>query len=322
MKALVLAGGSGTRLWPLSRKNYPKQFLKLGSDKSLLQQTVERLLGVYSPEDIVVMTNKKYKFHVLSDMNALSERKHLPPVSNMILEPAGRNTAPAIALGLKYCLDKLACKEDEVLFVCPSDHIVRPVEKFAGYIRLAEEIAQKGQIVTFGIRPTRPETGYGYVKAGKSASLEGGKSSGSQPGKHTGRHAGRLDRRYFKVERFVEKPDKKTAKTYVNEGNYFWNSGMFAFSIKTMKKEFRKHAPDIMKMLDMSYDDLVANFRNMPDISIDYAVAERSGRIAILPAPIMRISWRRRFLNSFAIMTLSRKPVRHESEWRPPRHTP
>jgi mannose-1-phosphate guanylyltransferase/mannose-6-phosphate isomerase len=170
MKALVLAGGSGTRLWPLSRKNYPKQFLKLNSDKSLLQQTVERLVKVYSPEDIVVMTNNKYKFHVLSDMNALAESKRLPPVSNMILEPAGRNTAPAIALGIKYCLEKLGCKEDEVLFICPSDHIIRPVEKFAVYVRFSEEIAQRGQIVTFGVKPTRPETGYGYIKAGKPAS--------------------------------------------------------------------------------------------------------------------------------------------------------
>jgi mannose-1-phosphate guanylyltransferase/mannose-6-phosphate isomerase len=268
VKALVLAGGSGTRLWPLSRKNYPKQFLKLNSDKSLLQQTVERLLKVYSPEDIVVMTNKKYKFHVLSDMNALSESKHLPPVSNTILEPAGRNTAPAIALGIKYCLEKLGCKEDEVLFISPSDHIIRPVEKFAGYIRLSEQIAQKGQIVTFGIKPTRPETGYGYIRAkSKGQSASGG-------AKHQS---------YFQVEKFTEKPDIKTAREYVNEGNYFWNSGMFAFSIGTMMKEFGKHAPGIKKMLDMNFDDLVSNFKDMPDVSIDYAVAEKSNRIAILP---------------------------------------
>jgi mannose-1-phosphate guanylyltransferase/mannose-6-phosphate isomerase len=281
VKALVLAGGSGTRLWPLSRKNYPKQFLKLNSDKSLLQQTVERLLKVYSPEDIVVMTNNKYKFHVLSDMNALSESKHLPPVSNMILEPAGRNTAPAIALGMKYCLEKLGCKEDEVLFICPSDHIIRPIDKFAGYIRLSEEIAQKGQIVTFGIKPTRPETGYGYIKAGKPASLQAakhvsvqaGKLAGSQAGKRASKQAGRPDGGYFKVEKFAEKPDIKTAQEYVNEGNYFWNSGMFAFSIGTMMKEFGKHAPGIKKMLDMSFDDLVSNFKGnvrMGDtISID-----------------------------------------------------
>jgi mannose-1-phosphate guanylyltransferase/mannose-6-phosphate isomerase len=283
MKALVLAGGSGTRLWPLSRKNYPKQFLKLNSDKSLLQQTVERLLKVYSPEDIVVMTNNKYKFHVLSDMNALSESKHLPPVSNMILEPAGRNTAPAIALGIKYCLEKLGSKEDEVLFICPSDHIIRPVEKFARYIKRAEEIAHKGQIVTFGIKPTRPETGYGYIKAGKPASLQASKPASTRTGKPAGVQAGKRDGRYFKVEKFTEKPDIKTAREYVDEGNYFWNSGMFAFSIKTMMKEFGKHTPAIKKMLDMSFDDLVLNFKKMPDISIDYAVAEKSGRMAILP---------------------------------------
>jgi mannose-1-phosphate guanylyltransferase/mannose-6-phosphate isomerase len=264
MKALILAGGSGTRLWPLSRKNYPKQFLKLNAQKSLLQETLDRLLNVFPTKDIVVMTNNEYKFHVLSDMNALIETKHLPPFSNIILEPVARNTAPAIALGIKYCLEKLGCKQDEVLFISPSDHIIRPADRFIEYIKLSEKMAQKGHIVTFGIKPTRPETGYGYIKA-------------------KGKGHGTKNQGYSKVEKFTEKPDRDTARKYLKEGNYYWNSGMFAFTIGTMLKELGRHAPKIKKMLDMNFDDLVANFHQMPDISIDYAVAEKSDRISILP---------------------------------------
>ena len=265
MKALVLAGGSGTRLWPLSRKNYPKQFLKLGNKGSLLQDTVERLLRVFSEDDIVVMTNNEYKFHVLSDLNSSFGK---PSAShNIILEPVGRNTGPAIALGMKYCMEKLGCGEDEVIFISPADHIIRPPEKFAEYIKRAEEIARRNYIVTFGIKPTRPETGYGYIKAQGKAQSAG-------------------DVSYFMAEKFTEKPDLETAGRYINEGNYYWNSGMFAFRIGTMMEEFGRHTPEIREMLEMGLDEMRANFNKMPNISIDYAVAERSDRIAVLPLDI------------------------------------
>ncbi len=258
MKALILAGGSGTRLWPLSRKNYPKQFLKLNGDKSLLRQTVERLLQAVKPEDIIVMTNSDYKFHVLSDLNSLPL-----PASNIILEPASRNTAPAIALGIRYCMEKLGCHEDEVIFISPSDHIIRSLERFVEYIGTTEKIAKQGYIVTFGIKPERSEIGYGYIKAGKSIGMGA-----------------------YKGEEFIEKPNSETAKRYLTEGNYFWNSGMFAFTISTMLKEFGNYTPAIKKMVDGSFDDMIANFSEMPDISIDYAIAEKSEKVAILPVDI------------------------------------
>jgi mannose-1-phosphate guanylyltransferase/mannose-6-phosphate isomerase len=260
MKAIILSGGSGTRLWPLSRKNYPKQFLKLNGDKSLLQQTAERLLQALRPEDIIVITNTDYKFHVLSDLNSLPLPIPLP-ASNIILEPASRNTAPAIALGIKYCLDKLGCDRGEVVFISPSDHIIKPVEKFVEYLKQAEDIAKDGYIVTFGVQPTRPETGYGYIKAGSQTEGIG----------------------YFKVEEFTEKPDMDTAKRYIEDGNYYWNSGMFAFTIDTIIKDFDRHAPEIRAMLDKNFDDMIANFNHMPDISIDYAIAEKSERVVTLP---------------------------------------
>lgn len=264
MKAIILAGGSGERLWPLSRKNYPKQFLKLNGDKSLLQQTAERLLSVVSAEDIVVLTNNAYKFHVLSDLNSLPAFHHQRLNSQIILEPASRNTAPAIALGVKYCMERLGCKEDEVVFLSPSDHIIRPAERFVEYMTLANEAARQGHIVTFGIKPDKPETGYGYIKFRRQQS--------------TG-----IGQKYFKVEKFTEKPDIETAQHYVREGMYLWNSGMFTFCIGTVLEEMRRFAPEIREMMDLSFEDMLSGFKQMPNISIDYAVMEKSDRVVVLP---------------------------------------
>ena len=264
MKALILAGGKGTRLWPLSRKNYPKQFLKLNSNKSLFQQTIERLLKAFKVEDIVLMTNSDYKFHVQSELNFLSIDPQGSPFNNIILEPTSRNTAPAIALGIKYCIEKLKCAEDEVIFVSPSDHIISPVDKFVEYIRKAEKVAEDGYIVTFGIKPNRAETGYGYIKIKEQDSEVENKD-------------------FFEVEKFVEKPNAETAKRYVAEGNYFWNSGMFAFSIGTMVEEFNWYVPEIGKILNLSFDKMIKNFSKMPEISIDYAVMEKSDKTVTIP---------------------------------------
>ncbi len=265
MKAIILAGGSGTRLWPLSRKNFPKQFLKINSDLSLLQQTAERLLKVLPLNDIVVMTNDAYRFYVKSDMDSLPSSGR-SSFSNIILEPSARNTAPAIALGIAYCRDKLDALDNEVIFVCPSDHIIGPDDHFADYVRTSGEIAGQGFLLTFGVTPDKPETGYGYINKGV-------------------RHVSASGTEFFDVAEFAEKPDAVTAVTYLRDG-YLWNSGMFAFTIGSMTGELKTHAPAIGALIDLTFDEMSARFSEMPDISIDYAVMEKSKRVATLPLDI------------------------------------
>ncbi|ADY73997.1 mannose-1-phosphate guanylyltransferase/mannose-6-phosphate isomerase [Desulfurobacterium thermolithotrophum DSM 11699] len=275
MKAVILAGGSGTRLFPLSRKKYPKQFLKIGDKKSLIQKTVERSLLTVNPEDLIIITNKDYQFHIRNQLSELFANLTIKPFNhsanqpfNLILEPIGRNTAPAIALAAKFALEKLKVHEDEVLFVSPSDHIISPIEKFAEYMKKAEKIAKEGYIVTFGIRPTKPETGYGYIE---SDSVSVGDSI-----------------RAYIVRQFHEKPDLETAKEYLAKGNYYWNSGMFAFTIRTIFEEFKKHAPEIYeKVENRTFDEVLENFESMPDISIDYAVMEKTDKAVVLPLDII-----------------------------------
>jgi len=262
MKSLILAGGSGTRLWPASRSDYPKQFLKIDGVDSLLQKTLKRNLKYIKAKDIFILTNSAYYHDVKRQVGEISSEIE----KNILLEPAKRNTGPAIALAMKYAVDKLSALHDEVLFVCPSDHVITPEESFIAYLEKIEALAKGGDIVTLGILPNRPETGYGYIKKLQEKCFHGS----------------------HRVEQFVEKPNSVTAQKYLLSGNYLWNSGMFAFTIETLMNEIQKHASDIHDCLQGKYEDVLANFSKMPDISIDYAVMEKASRVVVLP---LELSW-------------------------------
>lgn len=253
MKIIILAGGGGTRLFPLSRDCYPKQFLHVIGDKSLLAQTIERFLGLVEAKDIIIVTNERYIFHVQAELKTINAQE-----AHTITEPMGKNTAPAIALAQSYCQDILQCDDDEILFVSPSDHLIKPIDDFQDLIRHAQEVA-KDNIVTLGIKPTKPEIGYGYIEAEKNDNLA------------------------KKVISFKEKPDLATAKEYIASGNYYWNGGMFMFSIATMQAELTKYMPSIINITQNGYQYTVDSFVNMPDISIDYAVAEKSQKMMMIP---------------------------------------
>lgn len=253
MKIIILAGGGGTRLFPLSRDCYPKQFLHVIDNKSLLAQTIERFLGLVEAKDIIIVTNERYIFHVQAELKTINAQE-----AHIITEPMGKNTAPAIALAQSYCQDVLECDNDEILFVSPSDHLIKPIDAFQDLIKNAQDVA-KDNIITLGIKPTKPEIGYGYIEAEKNNNLA------------------------KKVISFKEKPNLNTAKKYIASGNYYWNGGMFMFSIATMQAELIKYMPAIIDITQNGYQYIVDNFADMPDISIDYAVAEKSKKMMMIP---------------------------------------
>ena len=255
MYGIILAGGSGSRLWPLSRELYPKQLLNLNSDKSLLQATFDRLKCFMPETNIISITNTK---HVSNVRMQLSEQTQKPVV---LSEPVAKNTAPAIILAAKYIMQ--SSNSDPVIIVVPSDHLIENNEKFISTVKKGEQLAKQGYIVTFGIEPSYPETGYGYINT--SEKIED----------------------CFKVKEFVEKPDFETAKNYLKAGTYFWNSGIFMFKASTLFEETVKHAFDIAKIseeFDFSNSSEIPfiNFDKMPNISIDYAIMEKSDKIALV----------------------------------------
>lgn len=261
MKIVILAGGSGTRLWPFSRKEFPKQFMHFGDRYSLLQKTVERFLGSYPPQDILIMTNQDYYHLVKTQVCELSPQL----ATQIIVEPERKNTAPAIALAVSFMQEKLNLSTEECFLVCSSDHFISPKEEFIEAVTEAEKIAKSGKTVIFGVRPNHPETGYGYIKT-SPVEQNGG----------------------FAVDAFVEKPSYSQAQQYLLSGNFLWNSGIFLFQIATFLSELHTHAPQIALYGTGSFDDLIFNFSKLPDISVDYAIMEHSTQTVAIP---LKLNW-------------------------------
>jgi mannose-1-phosphate guanylyltransferase/mannose-6-phosphate isomerase len=263
MKVLILCGGSGTRLWPLSRQLFPKQFLKLGDKLSFLQKTVKRFQGICSNNDIIFLTNEQHKFLLFEQLSEINFEFN----NNFVFEPMSKNTAPAIAIGISFLKEKFKIADNELIFISAADHIIEPENIFIEQLEKAKKIAENNSIVTFGIEPNFPETGYGYIKKGK-----------------------KLDYSFdaYKVETFVEKPNRKTAINYLKTGDYLWNSGMFMFSYKTIVTEYEKNAQKIFKYLKQGYENLLTHFKNLPNISIDYAIMEKAQSIAVVP---LNLKW-------------------------------
>jgi mannose-1-phosphate guanylyltransferase/mannose-6-phosphate isomerase len=259
IQPVILAGGTGSRLWPLSRELYPKQLLNLTGDISLLQATIKRIISLPDMLPPLVVVGHEHRFLTQNQIEELG----LADTISIILEPIGRDTAPAICAAAVYALAKQ--DEDTILLVLPADHLISKQEAFLQGIKEAEKLAADGYLVTFGITPHSAETGYGYIKKGEGN----------------------------KVLSFVEKPDKKTAERYLAEGNYYWNSGMFAFSIKTFLTEVKKHAPQTCSSMEDSVEkgEVDEPFFRLDQMSmaacacesIDYLLMEKSERVAVVP---------------------------------------
>ena len=259
--ALIMAGGRGERFWPKSRQSLPKQFLSLtDDDKTMIQLTVERILPLVDMEDIFIATNQSYRELV---------RQQLPelPEQNILCEPMGKNTAPCIGLGAMHIAKKY---DDALMFVLPSDHLIKMNKIFLRTLRDACEVAEQGEnLVTIGITPDEPETSYGYIRFDAEHSLG----------------------RAFKVEQFVEKPNLERAKSYLASGQYMWNSGMFTWKVSTILKNMQRYLPDTYAGLcrireaigtEKEKDVLVQEFTAFKSESIDYGIMEKASNIYIL----------------------------------------
>ena len=264
MIPLILSGGSGSRLWPLSRKLYPKQFLALTGSATMFQQTLQRLAheGIGKP---MIVCNETHRFIVSEQLAAID-----CSAQTILLEPFGRNTAPAVAIAAMHLL---AEGRDELLLVLPADHVIDDLGTFHHALGVAREAAERGELVLFGVPAERPETGFGYIKAGAGSN--------------------RLPAGVLDVERFVEKPDLATANEFVASGDYFWNSGMFLFRCSRYLEELKRHDPDIYDtcQLALSQSEVDLQFIRIdpkafaccPDNSIDYAVMEKAQRTCVVP---------------------------------------
>lgn len=265
---VVLSGGSGTRLWPLSRELYPKQLLPLVGKGTMLQETLARLRGVDAVGEPIVVCNESHRFLVAEQLRAVNAQSQA-----IVLEPVGRNTAPAIAVAAMAAVtgksSNAKAQDDAILLVLPADHVIRNVAAFQAAVAVGRKAAEQGKLVTFGVVPNKPETGYGYIK----------RAAGSGPA--------------FPIDRFVEKPDLATATQYVASKEYFWNSGMFMFRASTVLDELRSLAPQIYEACaqaftaakhDLDFTRLpTKEFSTCPSDSFDYAVMEKTRHGVVVP---------------------------------------
>ena len=251
MHCIILCGGSGTRLWPLSRKNFPKPFLKLYSDKSLIQETFDRMSGAIARENIYVVTDNDNFFNVFNQIKEI-----FPDFKKeqIVIEPMSRDTTPAIMLAVKYLEDKIGIDKNEPIIEVHSDHYIGKKAVYQSFVKKA--LGTLGDnIGLIGIMPTKPDTGLGYIEKGEKESD------------------------YYRVTAFKEKPDAKTAEKFLATGKYAWNAGMYMFNIKTFSAQLQVCDPEMYAFYANSYDTFLENFASLPKIAIDYVLAERSKKV-------------------------------------------
>jgi mannose-1-phosphate guanylyltransferase/mannose-6-phosphate isomerase len=255
VKLIILAGGSGTRLFPLSREDNPKQFLNIGLPESLLVSTIRRFLPIVREEDIVIVTNERHHSAVITEL----DRAHFSKI-HILKEPCKKNTLPAICFGIAFLRESLACPDDEIIFISPADHIIEPQDKFIEAVNEAVTAASEGYLVTFGVKPTRADSGFGYIKYGRKLAFG------------------------FEVEHFVEKPESSRAQGFIREGKYYWNSGMFVFNIRVFEDELKKANPVIHSYF-RSHDvsGIPVDYQMLPDVSIDKGVIEKTDKLISIP---------------------------------------
>ncbi|MGN6517997.1 MAG: mannose-1-phosphate guanylyltransferase/mannose-6-phosphate isomerase [Dokdonella sp.] len=288
---VILSGGAGTRLWPVSRSAYPKPFMRMGDGESLLKKTLDRALRCADDGTVLTVTGRDYYF-LTRDEYAQHEGANLDTLP-FLLEPAGRNTAPAVVLAALHARDRVGA--DATLLILPADHLIRDLDAFVADARRAAALAEDGWLVTFGIRPTHPETGFGYIRMGAAVERSTDDASPHSPSGHLLPHAGEGKASLGRVvNAFVEKPNLQTAESYVASGDYVWNSGMFCFRADALLAVAAQVCPDVLKAAEACHAHAMNHaspiefdrdaFLAQPDISLDYAIMERAPKVAVVPA--------------------------------------